>query len=362
MRCASARCALDAFTLCSDAACVPLQLRALMLQRQNLLRGHEETVAEAQAGIAAVDTARAGARAASLRQRGKHATVSAAQASLGERSRASQRAGVDSVWRDGDSLGGTVPPRPMRESFKGDANWFSGRSAGDRGTIDIGSLDDADMREPSTSSSSVPRRVAKPAAVPDNVRLTESGRRVYLGRTKERLARLKKRNDQRITAKRERAAVTVPTDGADETKAGSGSGGEVERDGVRDKREGAAPGADGGETASPKPAVAAVGPVQAGRGDDDHRRGAVTRGGTDIHTFLSSVGMTQYTAALEAEALVDVNLLTDMAADPRGLRDALREAGVAKVGHREKIALALQQRHEAAEKRRAKQRGADDSE
>lgn len=63
---------------------------------------------------------------------------------------------------------------------------------------------------------------------------------------------------------------------------------------------------------------------------------------SDVSTWLRSLSLAEHIALFEGQDMTDVNLLAGLAArDPGHARSVLREIGVGKVGHREKMMAAL---------------------
>lgn len=297
---------------------------------------------------------------------------------------AATRAGIaGGTWRAGDSLAGDVPPQDKRDAFKGDAKWFKeGAAGGGMHGGGAGAAKDVTFGGHSEHKKGEPGHV-EPARVPEFVRVTPSGRRVYMGRSKDRVASMRKRAE----ARRERRAVASGDDaasgggvGGDDSAgagaagagaiatAGSGTSGGATGAGVThddarkankammavDEPVGAGGGARAPSTSTasispPPPAAATTAPAGTASGG-----GFVTGSGSAVVTdalppewrsiggFLESVGTPQYQPLFEAEALTDVRMLLEMCEDnPADLKECLKEVGVDKVGHRQAIVRAL---------------------
>ena len=62
-----------------------------------------------------------------------------------------------------------------------------------------------------------------------------------------------------------------------------------------------------------------------------------------VAALLDGLGLSQYLACFEEEEMTDVALLRDIGARPEALRSILKELGVAKIGHRERLVNAVLQ-------------------
>lgn len=223
---------------------------------------------------------------------------------------------MDSMWRNGDSLQGEMPPTNKRDRFKGDAKWYR------EGAPEVSRADrsyNAAVRDAISEPGAAVKGPVHKAVVPDNVKVTDSGRRLYMGRSKERLAKIRRRNRARQTDERSRGVAAEAKDS--DTGDGRGVAAALERVDVAPT-----------EPTQPTRAVVA---------DLDHRSVAENE---SVQDLLRGLGLAEYYPAFEAEAMTDLALLADMAGDPRGLRDSLKEIGVLKMGHRERIALEVQKR------------------
>ena len=61
----------------------------------------------------------------------------------------------------------------------------------------------------------------------------------------------------------------------------------------------------------------------------------------ELSAALASLGLQQYYGCFVDEELTDLAVLRDLAARPDALRSVLKEIGVSKIGHREKLVNAL---------------------
>lgn len=147
------------------------------------------------------------------------------------------------------------------------------------------------------------KRPAEPAQVPSNVKVTKGGRRLYMGRSR---GQLKRRQNKRAKAR-------APP-----------------RAGER----GSAPPAPGYAAAAEPQVTVAEAPTKVAAQP-------ATPPWTSVPDMLTDLKLEEYQEAFANEALVDVSVLVGMAKDPASFRAGLREVGVAKLGHREKIVQAI---------------------
>jgi hypothetical protein len=160
-----------------------------------------------------------------------------------------------------------------------------------------------------------------------NLTYTASGRRVYQGRSADRIARIRAAKASRDAARKTADAAATATTGAAETTAAVTTV--------------AAPISTSSVVAETAPSIP-LSPSRAAASTVATHTATRGTGHDSVQAWLVSLGLLEYYPRFAAEELTSMQLLrAAVAGDASRARELLKEVGVSKVGHRERMLVSL---------------------